>query len=226
MQTVKHVIYECENPTCRLRFPGAEGYPKSQRCPECRSGIHVVATAHAAMEHGEGFLVENNWRVDVMLDNIRSAWNVGSIFRTADGSGIQQLYLCGITPTPDNSKVSRTALGAEQAIKWARYKNGLNFAQDLKTRGYNLWALEDLPGATPLFQIDLSNQSSPIAIILGNEVIGVDPGIIELCDKVISIPMLGKKHSYNVAVAFGIAAGYLLYFQSVSQGSRKILPNT
>lgn len=222
----KHIFYECDNPTCRLRFPGYDGYPKSHRCPECRSGIHVVTTTDHTTESEGNFSVQNGWRVEVMLDNIRSAWNVGSIFRTADGSGIKQIYLCGITPTPEHSKVSRTALGAEQIVKWARYKNGAILAQELKTRGYTLWAMEDLPGAIPLFQIQIDDQNSPIVIILGNEVAGVDPGVIEMCDKVISIPMLGKKRSYNVAVAFGIVAGYLLYFQSVSQGSRRIFPKT
>jgi 23S rRNA (guanosine2251-2'-O)-methyltransferase len=226
MQTNRHIFYECDNPACRLRFPGYEGYPKSQRCPECRSSIHVVATSEELIESDKGYSEKNSCHVEVMLDNIRSAWNVGSIFRTADGCGIKRLYLCGITPTPENSKVRRTSLGAEQAIKWTRLKNGVILAQELKTHGYALWAMEDLPGAIPLYQNKIDNQSSPIVIILGNEVAGIDPGIIEICDKVISIPMLGKKRSYNVAVAFGIAAGYLLYFQSVSQGSRKILPNT
>jgi 23S rRNA (guanosine2251-2'-O)-methyltransferase len=226
MQPSRFIFYECDNPACRLRFPGYEGYPRTQRCPECRSGIHQVAMADVSTEREKRLAELPGWSVEVMLDNIRSAWNVGSIFRTADGAGIEKLYLCGITPTPENSKVERTALGAEQAILWERHKNGVILAGQLKARGYHIWALEDIPGAIPLYKIQPDQKQTPVVIILGNELAGVDPGVIELSDRIISIPMLGKKRSYNVAVAFGIFTGYLLYFQSVSQGSRNILPNT
>jgi tRNA G18 (ribose-2'-O)-methylase SpoU len=88
-----------------------------------------------------------------------------------------------------------------------------------------LWALEDLPIADPLYEIMTDIIEEPTVLIVGNEVCGIDPGIIELCDRVISIPMMGKKQSYNVAVAFGMAVSFLLYRHSVSQGSFKILPN-
>jgi tRNA G18 (ribose-2'-O)-methylase SpoU len=165
-------------------------------------------------------------QVEALLDNIRSAWNVGSIFRTSDGTGIQKLYLCGITPSPENVKVGKTALGAETSIAWEKYNNGVDLAHELKSKGYMLWALEDMPEAVPLFQMEVYSEASPILLILGNEVCGIDPGILEICHKVVSIPMLGKKRSYNVAIAFGIAASFLLYRQSESQGSIKILPKT
>ena len=221
-----YYIFECDNQACRLRFPDSEAYPKSQRCPKCRSDIHIVATVPNSMEYLSDIRIDKKGQIEAMLDNIRSAWNVGSIFRTADGTGIKQLYLCGITPTPENSRVNRTALGAEKNIPWEQHDNGFLLAKGLKSQGYRLWAIEDLPGAIPIFKFQINFEESPLLIILGNEVTGIDPGIIELCDGMISIPMLGKKRSYNVAVAFGIVAGFLLYFQSVSQGSRKILPNT
>ncbi len=139
---------------------------------------------------------------------------------------MQKLYLTGITPTPENKKVSKTALGAESILPWEKFNNGVQLASLVKSKGYTLWALEDLPKAIPLFQVDFPVNYASIILIVGNEVSGVDPGIIELCDQIISIPMLGEKQSYNVAVAFGIAASFLLYRQSVSQGSRKIFPNT
>jgi tRNA G18 (ribose-2'-O)-methylase SpoU len=89
-----------------------------------------------------------------------------------------------------------------------------------------LWALEDLPDALPLFEITDIPNDTPISLIVGNEVCGIDPGIIKLCDKVISIPMLGRKKSYNVAVAYGMAVSFLLYRHILSQGSRNILPKT
>jgi tRNA G18 (ribose-2'-O)-methylase SpoU len=166
------------------------------------------------------------WKIGALLDNVRSAWNVGSIFRTSDGTGVLKIYLCGITPTPENTKVGKTALGAELSIPWQKSNNAVQLTRSLISRGYKLWALEDLPEAVSLYEIADEPIDTPIVLIVGNEVCGIDPGIIELCDKVISIPMLGKKKSYNVAVAFGMAVSFLLYRHSVSQGSRNILPNT
>jgi tRNA G18 (ribose-2'-O)-methylase SpoU len=219
-------FFECDNPDCRLRFPGNENYPRSKRCPICRSSIHEVAIVKNISDIDNRVSNQNRCKVEVVLDNIRSAWNVGSIFRTADGTGMHKLYLCGITPTPENYKVRKTALGAEASIPWEKFNNGVQLASQLKSKGYKLWAMEDMPDAIPLFQLDLQLVDSPIALIVGNEVCGVDPGIIRICDRVVSIPMLGKKNSYNVAVAFGIAASFFLYRQSLSQGSLNILPNT
>jgi len=219
-------FYECDNPECRLRFPGYEGYFRSKRCPLCRSSIHVVAIINNISEQYNHDNTYRRWKVEALLDNIRSAWNVGSIFRTADGTGVQKLYLSGITPTPENTKVCKTALGAEANIPWEKFYNGFHLSTMLKSKGYTLWALEDLPQAIPLFQLDVQAEHSAIVLIVGNEVSGVDPGIIGICDKIVSIPMFGKKQSYNVAVAFGIAVSFLLYRQSVSQGSLNVLPST
>jgi 23S rRNA (guanosine2251-2'-O)-methyltransferase len=227
MMTVSRFeFYECDNPVCKLRFPGYEGYPKSNRCPVCRSTIHSVRSVTNSLETSTSTDTMDGWRFEALLDNIRSTWNVGSIFRTSDGIGIRKIYLCGITPTPENARVSRTALGAESTIPWERYNNAVHLARLLKSRGYCLWALEDLPEAENIYEMTTTSNHTPKVLIVGNEMCGVDPGLIEMCDKVISIPMLGKKQSYNVAVAFGMATSFLLYRQRVSQGSFKILPNT
>jgi 23S rRNA (guanosine2251-2'-O)-methyltransferase len=225
MADTQYMFYECENPDCGLRFPGCEGLPKGNRCPVCRSTIHVVAYMEESRNKSKQFTFHEKWHVDALLDNIRSAWNVGSIFRTSDGTGIHKIFLCGISPTPENLKVSKTALGAEVSIPWEYSNNGVKIASYLKSQGCKLLALEDLPNAAPLYQVDLSGGDFPLVLIVGNEICGVDPGIIELCDKVISIPMVGKKSSYNVATAFGIAASFLLYRQSVFQGSLNIFPS-
>ena len=219
-------FFECDNPDCRMRFPGYDGYPRSMRCPVCRSSLQVVLSVKNSKVVDTPETLRTKWKVEAILDNIRSAWNVGSMFRTADGTGVQKLYLTGITPTPENKKVSKTALGAESIIPWEKSNNGVHLARLVKSKGYIIWALEDLPNAVPLFQIDFPVNNTSIIFVVGNEVSGVDPGIIELCDRVISIPMLGKKQSYNVAVAFGIAASFLLYRQSISQESRNIFPST
>ncbi len=226
MSSSRYFFYECENPECRLRFPGLEGQPRWNSCPACRSSVHIVAPVdHTAVSSREAE-TPTDWIVEALLDNIRSAWNVGSIFRTCDGTGVKKLYLGGITPTPNNPRVGRTALGAEETIPWEKHPNGVVLSKHLKTNGYSLWALEDTPQAIPLFELPTEPIKSPILLVVGNEVCGVDPGILQLCDKVISIRMVGKKESYNVAVAFGIAASFLLYRHSVSQGSFKIFPKT
>ena len=149
----------------------------------------------------------------VILDSIRSAYNVGAVFRTADGLGVKKLYLCGITPTPNTKEgVVKTALGAENSIPWEYQPSGLIAASLLKKQGYNLIALERT--ATSILINDYCPDSSDkrtIALILGNEKAGVDPGIIALCEEVIALPMMGKKASLNVAVAFGAAAYWLLF---------------
>jgi 23S rRNA (guanosine2251-2'-O)-methyltransferase len=219
-------FYQCDNPECRLRFPGYDGYPKNRRCPICRSTLHSVAYVSSDGETYSSIRIQEELKLDAMLDNIRSTWNVGSMFRTADGTGIRKLYLCGITPTPDNPKVRKTALGAELIIPWERSNNGVDLAASLKAHGYRLWALEDHPRAELLYEMHEETIFPPTVLIVGNEVCGVDPEIIDMCDKVISIPMLGKKRSYNVAVAFGMAASFILYRQRVSQESFNILPKS
>jgi 23S rRNA (guanosine2251-2'-O)-methyltransferase len=148
--------------------------------------------------------------VEALLDNIRSIYNVGSMLRTADGAGLRHLHLCGITPPPDHPKIAKTALGAEQAVGWTRYANGLETAVSLQQRGYQLWALEGAPDAQPLLATAVPPHA-PILLIVGNELAGVDPGILAVCDKVLYIPMQGLKHSLNVASAFAVAAYHLLW---------------
>jgi tRNA G18 (ribose-2'-O)-methylase SpoU len=155
----------------------------------------------------------SNRSIAVLLDNIRSAHNVGAIFRTADAVGISKINLCGITPTPlDNDELQKTALGAELSIPWEHHQNGYLFANDLKKQGYRLIALELHPSSIPLYDLNLhSMDHRPVVLIVGNERAGVDPGIIAFCDDVVSLPMLGEKRSLNVSVAFGVAAYHLVF---------------
>jgi tRNA G18 (ribose-2'-O)-methylase SpoU len=153
----------------------------------------------------------------VLLDNIRSAWNVGSMLRSADGAGVRRVHLCGISPTPDNPKTFKTALGAETAVYWSYHPNSLNAANALKSQGLRLWALEGGPGATSIFQAVRTLDSRPIALVVGNEVSGIDPELLSSCEQVVSIPMAGYKRSLNVAIAFGIAV-YILRFSPCISG--------
>jgi tRNA G18 (ribose-2'-O)-methylase SpoU len=147
----------------------------------------------------------------VLLDNIRSAWNVGSILRSADGFGFSHAYLCGITPTADNEAVAKTSLGAENSVPWSYHKDGVKLVKELKTKGEKIYGLEEDARAIPLETGGLPSivreQGSTLRIlIVGNEVTGVDPELLDLCDQIFYIPMRGAKNSFNVAIAFSIAA--------------------
>ena len=143
--------------------------------------------------------------VAALLHNIRSLWNVGSMFRTADGAGVAHMYITGYTATPEHPKMNKTALGAEKAIPWTNLRDGLALARGLKAQGCQLWAIELGAGAEPLFSVDRVPAGMPIVLVFGHEVDGVDPEIQALCDRTLFIPMAGIKASLNVAVAFGIA---------------------
>jgi 23S rRNA (guanosine2251-2'-O)-methyltransferase len=158
--------------------------------------------------------------LEALLDNVRSAWNVGAIFRTADAFGVRRLHLCGITPTPENTSVSKTALGADKTIPWTTSKNALTAARELKAAGHQLWALEQDERAISIYEFAIDNivpggysQSTDLpalVLIVGNEVTGVDPALLDLCDQIVYIPMRGQKRSLNVEVAFGVAVSQLM----------------
>ena len=146
------------------------------------------------------------------LDNIRSAQNVGAIFRTADGAGLSELLLGGITPTPNEQpSISKTALGAEKSIKWSYHPNLPEALADLKANHCLILVLETAPGAGSLQDFQLNPPlPSQVALVVGSEPAGVDPAILRLADQVLYIPMFGEKTSLNVSIAFGIAAYHIL----------------
>jgi 23S rRNA (guanosine2251-2'-O)-methyltransferase len=142
----------------------------------------------------------------VLLDNIRSAWNVGSILRTADGFGFSHAYLCGITPTPEVDAVRKTALGAEEYVTWSQHKDAVKLVKGLKLEGWKTGALEEDQRAIQISQFTDSKIQNPFVLILGSEVTGVNPELLDLADHIFYIPMRGQKRSFNVANAFSIAA--------------------
>lgn len=139
----------------------------------------------------------------VLVDNVRSLWNVGSIFRTADAFGARQLVLCGITGCPPRSQIAKTALGAEQAVPWRYEADTLEALEHVHAAGYEVVALETTAAAVPLEEMRWPRK---ICLVIGNEVAGVSPQVLERYPCHLRIPMLGLKDSLNVAVAFGIAA--------------------
>lgn len=149
--------------------------------------------------------------IEVILDNIRSAYNVGSIFRTADGVNARHIHLCGITPSPEHKQVQKTALGAQWVIPWTMHWNALDAARQCMQQGMRLWALECSRESQSIFDVDKYVGEDPIALVVGNEIGGVDPSILKLSEKIFHIPMLGNKNSLNVATAFGIAIYHIRF---------------
>ena len=143
----------------------------------------------------------------VVLDNIRSRENVGSIFRTADAAGVAKIYLCGITPAPPHEKISKTALGEEAYVLWESCKQTWRLLDKLKEEGMNIVALEQTKTSRDIFKF---KPKFPLVLVLGNEVNGLSPKILKYCDKKLAIPMYGKKESLNVSVAAGIALYQLI----------------
>ncbi len=152
-----------------------------------------------------------------VLANIRSLHNVGSIFRTADAAGIEKLYLGGITPTPIDrfgqlrQQLAKVSLGAEKTVPWAAARNILKLIDQLKNDGYKIWAIEQSKKSVPYYKVKVKSSKLKAALVVGNEVKGLSPAILKKCDKILEIPMRGKKESLNVAVAFGVVTFGLLY---------------
>lgn len=145
--------------------------------------------------------------VAVLLDNLRSLYNVGAFFRTGDAAAIEKLYLCGITGKPPRKEISKTALGAEETVPWEHTQDPVGLIGCLRARGYEIAAVE-----TSIHAVDLYDwaPSFPVCVAFGNELEGLQPEISSLCDTYVRIPMLGTKHSLNVATAGGVVLYELL----------------
>lgn len=139
----------------------------------------------------------------VVLDNVRSLHNVGSVFRTGDAFLIEAVYLCGITSTPPHAEIHKTALGAENTVDWTYFEDTHAAVQQLKEEGYTVYAIEQAVGSTFLTDLEL-DKDRKYAVVLGNEVKGVQQSVVDICDGCIEIPQYGTKHSLNVSVTGGI----------------------
>lgn len=139
----------------------------------------------------------------IILDDIRSLNNIGSVFRTADAFLIEKIYLCGITATPPNKEIHKTALGATDTVAWEHADDITAVIRQLKQSNVSVYAVEQVQDSTSLEQFTV-DKNSTIALIFGNEVFGVSQKAIELCDGSIEIPQLGTKHSLNISVSAGI----------------------
>lgn len=141
--------------------------------------------------------------VIVVLDNVRSMHNIGSIFRTGDGFSIAGIYLCGITAQPPHREIEKTALGATQSVSWQHFENTTDAIAALRADGYEIIAIEQASGSTMLHTFQpLSDRK--YALIFGNEVNGVDEEVMKIVDKCIEIPQFGTKHSFNITISAGV----------------------
>lgn len=210
-------IWQCSDPNCGFRFPLLL-HPKTieaskRQCPRCGMNANLVPQNLLQNTRQEQSINPDIaiHPVEILLDNIRSTFNVGAMFRSADGAGARHIHLCGTTPTPKHPKISKTALGAEHSVPWSYHPNAVTALQNIKNQhqshaALQIWALEGSPSSENLFEVITHPlPEAPILLIAGNEVTGVDPGLLDMCDKIVAIPMLGYKRSLNVAIAFGIA---------------------
>lgn len=152
----------------------------------------------------EEFKSSEKLPIIIVLDNIRSLLNVGSIFRTADAFSIEALYLCGITGTPPHKEIQKTALGATDSVSWKYFKETSIALEELKKNDFFIYAVEQIENSIPLNKFQLEEKNRKLAFVFGNEVSGVDDNALKLCNTAIEIPQTGTKHSLNVAVSAGI----------------------
>lgn len=139
----------------------------------------------------------------VVLDDVRSMYNVGSVFRTGDAFRIEAVYLCGISATPPSTEIHKTALGAEDSVEWKYFPTAVEAVNKLKSEGYEVYAVEQAEGSTKLHQFN-PTPGKKYAVVMGNEVKGVHQEVIDICHGCLEIPQFGTKHSMNVSVTTGI----------------------
>lgn len=139
----------------------------------------------------------------VVLDNVRSLYNVGSVFRSADAFRVEAVWLCGVTGCPPNAEIHKTALGGEDSVDWKYFKNTEDAVKELHEKGYFVWSVEQVEGSTKLQDLKVGKDAA-CAVILGNEVKGVQQSVVDMSDGCLEIPQFGTKHSLNVSTTAGI----------------------
>lgn len=153
--------------------------------------------------NAEEFRASKKMPLIVVLDDVRSMYNVGSVFRTADAFRVEAIYLCGITAQPPHPEIHKTALGAEDTVAWRHFDTAMEAVQSLKEQGYTVLSIEQCEGSTMLNDLEVK-EVKKYAIILGNEVKGVHQEVVDASDGCIEIPQFGTKHSLNVSTTAGI----------------------
>lgn len=151
----------------------------------------------------EEFAAMDKMAVTVVLDNVRSAQNVGAFFRTGDAFAVEKVVLCGITATPPSREIHKSSLGAEFTVAWEHNPSTVDAVLQLKEQGYTTLAIEQVEGAVMLDKLEV-DPAKKYALVFGNEVLGIDQTVVDICDGAIEIPQVGTKHSINVSVCGGV----------------------
>jgi 23S rRNA (guanosine2251-2'-O)-methyltransferase len=205
------VIRECTQSKCKFRFPDTNYLQLNVQCPICQSKTEIVNLLDLSLDYRNN----NNYWEDssdfiAILDNIRSVYNVGALFRTSVGLGLKRIFLCGITPTPDHKNFTKSSLGSENEVVWGKSLNCVDQITTIKESGYKIISIENSDKAIPIQKLTKNNFSQKkVALVVGNEISGVDPDVLSISDSIISIPINGKNKSFNVTTAFGIALYHL-----------------
>jgi len=203
---IKAVILQCPNQACNYRYPAPED-EYSIYCPVCGEKMSII---EYDIDNGYTHFAKNmQIRLEGAVDNVRSAYNIGAMLRSANAFGLEHLYLCGYSPTPQQSKVLKTSLGAESTLAWSHQPSALTLIQQKKTDGYLILAIEATSSASSLIDYSLPSGTSKVMMVVGNEIFGIDPAIRALSAAILQIPIYGEKKSLNVASSFSIAAFYL-----------------
>ncbi len=225
---IEHILLLCNNIT----------YPVPQKLQDLLKELHPTLSPHqvlnklnfyseAAMRKdsqipirtGDGSLSFNPVlrakaaQITLICDNLRSVFNIGSVFRTAECLGIGQILLCGICPTPIHSNMAKTAMGTEAIVSWQYFKTTIDAIQHCRLIGFYIYAQETAKDAVSVFD---THAKLPLAIVIGNESLGIDPEALKLCDEIICLPQLGWKNSLNVGVATAVTL-YQLIFGAVHE---------
>lgn len=189
-----------------MGFLSPEWHPGAS---ESRVGVrHKKSIAEMGRDSVEAFKTKKKLPIAVVLDNIRSLNNVGSVFRTCDAFCVERICICGITATPPAPEIHKTALGAEDSVDWEYFESTLSAVEELRGRGYTILCLEQVSDSVSLEDF-VTEAGKKYAIVAGNEVSGVDQRVVDECDTCIEIPQEGTKHSLNVAVSTAIAVWHL-----------------
>ncbi len=168
-----------------------------------RKGMRKLSMDELNRKTVEEFKSADKTPVIIVLDNVRSMQNVGSVFRTADAFLLEGIYLCGYTATPPHRDINKTALGATETVKWEYFKKTADAIVRLRAQGYAVWGVEQAAESRKL-NVFRPDRDKPMAIVFGNEVSGVEESVLKMTDGCIEIPQMGMKHSLNIAVSVGI----------------------
>ena len=219
------MLTRCPYPDCMFAYQAkvdatGQSFFAQIDCPQCKrkgraKSLEIInslqdrANKKNCQPDTDIFLNEEN-QFQVLLEDIRSLWNVGSIFRTADAVGVSMLYLCGITGCPPRSEIAKTALGAEEFIPWQYRVNPLDIIVPLKGKGVSIIGLERNGQSISLTAaLKEGKISKPLCLVIGNENTGLSPETLHYCNYICNLPMRGTKESLNAAVAFGVAAYFI-----------------